>query len=63
MKNHVTNKIMLFLSFLCCFGSMAMAQNITITGRVVDQPDTPVMMANVAEVGTTNGTVTDMDGN
>ena len=54
---------MLLLALLFCFGSMAMAQNITITGRVVDQTDTPVMMANVAEVGTTNGTVTDMDGN
>lgn len=63
MKNHVTNRIMLLLALLFCFGSMAMAQNITITGRVVDQTDTPVMMANVAEVGTTNGTVTDMDGN
>ncbi len=54
---------MLLLALLFYFGSMAMAQNITITGRVVDQTDTPVMMANVAEVGTTNGTVTDMDGN
>lgn len=62
MKSYI-RRIMLLLALLFCFGSMAMAQNITITGRVVDQTDTPVMMANVAEVGTTNGTVTDMDGN
>lgn len=34
-----------------------------ITGRVVDQNDDPVIGANVIENGTTNGTVTDMDGN
>lgn len=53
----------MLLLALICYSSAIMAQNITITGRVVDQTDTPVMMANVAEVGTTNGTVTDMDGN
>ena len=53
---------MLLLSLICFSGAMT-AQNITITGRVTDQTDMPVMMANVAEAGTTNGTVTDMDGN
>lgn len=48
---------------LICFSGAMTAQNITITGRVTDQTDMPVMMANVAEAGTTNGTVTDMDGN
>ena len=63
MKNHATNKIWMLLLSLICFSGAMTAQNITITGRVTDQTDMPVMMANVAEAGTTNGTVTDMDGN
>lgn len=34
-----------------------------ITGRVVDAAGIPVIGANIIEVGTTNGTVTDADGN
>ncbi|MDR1601468.1 MAG: carboxypeptidase-like regulatory domain-containing protein, partial [Tannerella sp.] len=34
-----------------------------ITGTVVDITDEPVIGANVIEKGTTNGTVTDIDGN
>ena len=34
----------------------------TITGRVVDANGDPLIGANVAEVGTTNGTITDIDG-
>lgn len=33
-----------------------------ITGTVVDEMGTPIIGANVIEVGTTNGTVTDIDG-
>lgn len=53
----------MLLFALLCYSGAAMAQNVTITGRVVDQTDTPIMMANVLEAGTTNGTATDMDGN
>ncbi|MDR2773534.1 MAG: carboxypeptidase-like regulatory domain-containing protein [Tannerella sp.] len=34
-----------------------------ITGTVVDENDEPVIGANIKEKGTTNGTVTDVDGN
>ena len=36
---------------------------ITITGNVVDNTDMPVIGANIVEKGTTNGTITDIDGN
>lgn len=35
----------------------------TITGRITDQKGEPLIGVNVVEVGTTNGTVTDVDGN
>lgn len=38
-------------------------QKITVTGRVVDKDGMPVMSAGVFVKGTTNGTVTDFDGN
>ena len=37
-------------------------QKKTITGTVVDVTGTPIIGANIVEVGTTNGTVTDIDG-
>ena len=33
-----------------------------VTGTIVDQTGEPVIGANVLEVGTTNGTITDFDG-
>lgn len=38
-------------------------QKKTITGKVVDVQGIPVIGANIIEQGTTNGTVTDVDGN
>jgi len=38
-------------------------QGKTITGKVVDANGEPIIGANIVEVGTTNGTVTDIDGN
>jgi TonB-linked SusC/RagA family outer membrane protein len=38
-------------------------QKKTITGKVVDEHGEPVIGANIIETGTTNGTVTDVDGN
>jgi TonB-linked SusC/RagA family outer membrane protein len=37
-------------------------QKKTITGVVVDQFGTPIIGANIIEIGTTNGTITDIDG-
>jgi TonB-linked SusC/RagA family outer membrane protein len=38
-------------------------QKKTISGTVIDAAGQPIIGANIIEVGTTNGTVTDMDGN
>lgn len=38
-------------------------QQKTITGKVTDSNGEPIIGANIIEVGTTNGTVTDIDGN
>lgn len=57
------NKKILF-SMVCCWLAMqhALAQ-IMITGQVVDQTgNTPLIGATVVEVGTSNGTVTDING-
>lgn len=43
-------------------GKMVMQSQKSITGKVVDSNGEPVIGANVVEVGTTNGTMTDMDG-
>lgn len=50
----------LFLSMLCL---VAFAQARTITGKVIDGTGEPVIGANVSVLGTTNGTITDLDGN
>lgn len=42
---------------------VAFAQNKTVTGTVVDNFGEPVLGANVIVAGTTNGSVTDIDGN
>ena len=42
--------------------NIAQQQRKTITGTVVDAAGVPVIGANIVEVGTTNGTVTDVDG-
>ena len=46
--------------FFCSIG--AMAQTKTITGVVSDAAGEPIIGASVVEVGTTNGTITDIDG-
>jgi len=56
MKNFI-------LTFLCLsFAFTTMAQT-TVTGNVVDNNGETVIGATVLEEGTTNGTVTDIDGN
>lgn len=48
---------------LLLIGQLALAQQRTIRGKVVDQNGQPVVGAAVVEAGTTNGTVADIDGN
>jgi hypothetical protein len=42
---------------------VAMAQVRSISGTVIDDLGEPVIGANVLEVGTSNGSITDIDGN
>jgi TonB-linked SusC/RagA family outer membrane protein len=39
------------------------ADNITVTGNIVDEEGEPLTGATVQQTGTTNGTITDIDGN
>ncbi len=58
MKKHV---LVLFSFFL--FSQMAFGQN-SINGKVVSETDSePIIGANVTVKGTTNGTITDLEGN
>jgi Outer membrane receptor proteins, mostly Fe transport len=52
--------LVLVLSFVSL---AAMAQNITIKGKVTDSKGEAVINASIMVQGTTNGTVTDLDGN
>ena len=36
---------------------------VKVTGRIVDVDDNPIQNATVRELGSSNGTVTDLDGN
>lgn len=51
------------LLLLCLIPLWSVAQNITVKGIVKDNFGEPVIGANVTEKGTTNGMITDLDGN
>ena len=53
----------LFLMMCLCFSISVLAQTKTVTGTVVDAIGEPIIGASVLEMGTTNGTITDVDGN
>ena len=46
-----------------CMAGVAFAQKATIKGHVVDENGMPIIGANILVKGTTNGTITDLDGN
>ena len=50
-------------TFLWAFSLCMFAQNITITGKVTDTTGEPLIGVTIQVQGTTNGTITDMDGN
>src|SRR5690554_2174587 len=58
----IKSQIIIFLFFIC-FSLSATAQNLKLQGRVVDIDDIPLIGVNVIQKGTTNGIVTDLDGN
>ena len=49
--------------FFCLIPFWAIAQTVTISGNVKDSSGIPVIGASVLEKGTTNGIITDFDGN
>ena len=51
------------LLLLCLIPLWSIAQNITVKGIVKDNFGEPIIGANVTEKGTTNGMITDLDGN
>ena len=55
---------LLSLFIIICFCTLPIyAQNQQITGRVLDKGNEPIIGASVLVKGTTNGTITDLDGN
>lgn len=54
--------LFLLLSFVM-MSATALAQKRTYTGVVVDDQNEPVIGASVVQKGTSNGTITDYDGN
>lgn len=54
-------QLLLFFAFMFPIG--AWAQNIQLTGTVTDATGETVIGASVLEKGTTNGVITDIDGN
>lgn len=54
--------VFLLLLVLFCLPMSAQDGKVTVSGEVVDNQGEPVIGANVLEVGTTNGVITDLDG-
>ena len=55
--------IMTVLCLSSLWGGQALAQSLSITGKVIDEAGEAVAGAGVVEKGSLNGTVTDVDGN
>lgn len=63
MKRNLMFKVLLMLVIECFLSIDAFAQQITVKGLVKDTAGEPIIGANVVIKGTTNGTITDFDGN
>ncbi len=61
MKQSFPGKVCLLALFIICTGMQLFAQK--VTGVVVDESKQPIPGVNVVVKGTTNGVVTDIDGN
>ena len=58
----VFSRALALISFVL-FASVAFAQQKTVSGNVVDQTGQPLIGVNVTVKGTTQGMITDLDGN
>ena len=56
----IQNLLFLILFFLISFNSLG--QQVTVSGTVKDEGGTPLVGASIIEMGTTNGTATNIDG-
>lgn len=64
MKNtERTSRLLSLFILLCLIPIWAFAQTVTVKGIVKDGMGEPVIGASVIETGTTNGMITDLDGN
>ncbi len=63
MKSKGFERRLLLIMWGLFLSLSAFAQQISIKGHVVDATGEPVIGASVVEKGTTNGTITDVDGN
>lgn len=63
MKQTFLKRTMLVAAFTVISALCAFAQNKSITGTVVDAQGAPMIGVAVMEKGTSNGTITDLDGN
>lgn len=64
--NRITKNINLkgtFICFMMLFSLGVFAQEITVSGTVTDVDGVPIPTVNVVEKGTSNGVITDFDGN
>ncbi len=55
-------KSLTVLALSLCTAWAAFAQNVTVKGIVTDEQNEPMIAAGVVQKGTTNGTITDVDG-
>ena len=58
LKKHVLGILLAIAVPVCAY-----AQNVTVKGQVKDDAGEPLALVSIAEKGTSNGTVTDLDGN
>lgn len=61
-REHIGHMVLMILALLLFTGTM-WAQNIKITGRVIDKTNQPMIGVSVVVDGTRTGVATDMDGN
>lgn len=62
-KSLLKSRKILFALMAMLFSFSAFAQQLTVTGQVLDAQKEPLIGVSVLEIGTSNGTITDLDGN
>lgn len=55
-------KVMVALVMMLFTATSALAQQLTVSGKIIDERGEPVIGASIIEQGTTNGTTTNVDG-